>query len=197
MESHSVTLTYTTWSLNVVNGGSQVPIAPATPRAVLVVEPGARRRLGHVGAARPHQGRPRAHALVSASVSGQWRAVSVVSRARSCAASVSFQFSFVSVRFSAANVPVDPARWTHLLPRTRWPGSRHRLRRDLHRRRPHPQDPQLARAAGRSPECPRPYPSRWLVPQVNQRGQGRPPSPGHRAPPVRACLLVCHFQVRG
>ena len=49
--------------LNVVNGGNQVPIAPATPRAVLVVEPGARRLgHGHVGAARPRQGRPRAHA---------------------------------------------------------------------------------------------------------------------------------------
>ena len=43
-------------------------------------------------------------------VSATWRAVSVVSRARSCAASVSFQFSFVSVRFSAASVPVVPAR---------------------------------------------------------------------------------------
>ena len=43
--------------LNVVNGGSQVPVAPATPRAALVVGPGARMLLraciSHAGAARP------------------------------------------------------------------------------------------------------------------------------------------------
>ena len=64
--------------LNEVNGGSQVPVAPATP------EP---RCLGM----RALRGPARVAHVRRVVVSATWQAVSVVKRARSCAASVSLQ----------------------------------------------------------------------------------------------------------
>ena len=71
--------------LNVVNGGSQVPVAPATARA-------ARMLLGACGRCAAPLGRLHAcGARMRVVVSAMWQAVSVVSRARSCAASVPLQ----------------------------------------------------------------------------------------------------------
>ena len=71
--------------LNVVNGGSQVPVAPAPARA-------ARMLLGACGRCAALLGCRRAcGARMRVVVGATWQAVSVVSRARSCAASVPLQ----------------------------------------------------------------------------------------------------------
>ena len=71
--------------LNVVNGWSQVPVAPATAQAVRML-------LGASGRCAALLGRRRAcGARMRVVVGATWQAVSVVSRARSCAASVPLQ----------------------------------------------------------------------------------------------------------
>ena len=159
------------------------PGRPCNPRAALVVGPRARAAWAGRRCAAPPG--PACRGRMRVAVGATWRAVLVVRRARSSAASISRQAvqqafrvkqcskHFASVQFSSGlsslTSQCSVSGWQHRSPRTRWPGSRQRSRRAPRCRRPHRRGPQLARAAKRADECPRPEPSRRLGPRGPRR----------------------------